>query len=308
MDDPENLSPFALPEEYALLGNPRRVMREVVALLGDLHQAVWRLGDELVSAGLPARAWRSDDAWLDLLSERLPALTLDEFITRLSRFAADGAAQLLHGDEQDIATFGELIAEWSEQASILRVVAHRLRLSGVSTQGEQRLAEALASARISAPLDRLFDALRDLAALQPFLAPLTRDEWDSLDFSEAPPEAKMAEPAPSLTDETTRPLTPEEARQTTQSFHRLRDFAPTQTAALDETAPVMAPNMANGAHQPITRLSDAAEALLASLPNSLRVPLRWAMTHRLATTLAVIVLLATGLIFVEYLAGAFVGR
>jgi len=178
-----------LPDEFAPLADVGEVMRETLSLMGDLRQATTRLGDALVEAGLPARDWRADDAWLDLLSERLPALSLDDYFTELARFAADMGPELLHGDRGDIGVFATTIAQYHESARTLRVVAQRLRLAGGRQRGDDLpLAEAIASPRVSAPLDRLTNTLRDLDSLSPFIVPLTRREWDDL--------ARPAPPAP----------------------------------------------------------------------------------------------------------------
>gem|GEM_PF-5602213 len=332
VDDPEQPSPFALPDEYAILADPQRVMREVVALLSDLHRATLRFGDALESVGLPARMWRSNDAWLDLLSERLPALTLDEYLARLARFAADKSLRLLHGDERDIAAFGELIDEWGEQAQTLRVVANRLRLAGAHGRQGQPLAEALVKPRLNAPLDRLIALLNDLKSLQPFLVPLTQREWETLDLSDAlddmPPdtltylrgnspaahaheEAQAAHDvnaqAPALRneEEAIRPLTPDETRQQSQSFRRLlRDFAPPPMTAEPSQTP--APAETDVSRSPTLRLAD--ERLIAALPGRLHAPARWVLAHRLIVTILVILALAIGLGIVNYLAHAYVGR
>ncbi|MFI5273244.1 MAG: hypothetical protein ACHQ4H_09470, partial [Ktedonobacterales bacterium] len=45
----------------------------------------------------PAREWRSDDALLRPLSDQLPAVTLDDLISRASEFAAGSGPYWLHG-------------------------------------------------------------------------------------------------------------------------------------------------------------------------------------------------------------------
>ncbi|MEO7003178.1 MAG: hypothetical protein ABI068_15300 [Ktedonobacterales bacterium] len=174
-----------LPDEYAALGDPRLVMRETLALVDDLRRCVKTLGDALVSAGLPARAWLGDDAMLDLLSGRLPALTIDDFLTALAEFAADTGPHLLHGGADDLASFADEVAQFREDSHTLRMVAQRQRYLRGAERDDLPLALALADARLGAPLDKLTGALRDLEALLPFLIPLTPDEWDSL--TEAPP-------------------------------------------------------------------------------------------------------------------------
>lgn len=358
-----------LPDEFAALADASEVMRETLALVGDLRQTITRLGDALVEGGLSAREWRDEDAWLDLLSERLPAISLDDFLTDLARFAADEGPNLLHGDASDIAAFAETVAQYHESARTLRVVAQRLRLAGAHERGaELPLAEALAGLRVSAPLDRLTTTLRDLESLQPFLAPLTRREWDALNRPTPPPapvpppaperpsgqlaplspaqserpsgqlapqpaperpSGRLAPPAPpeptssgrlrsqqasesppwpkrayasaqagDLAAEATRPITPQEARQTTQRFSRLRDFAPTQEVA---TTPTRGAAGRGAAPAPLT---GRPGALVARLPVGMRPPVAWAFHHRLLTTVVMIVALAVGVGVTAYLASA----
>ena len=353
-----------LPDEFAALADASQVMRETLGLVGDLREAITRLGDALVDGGLPAREWRNDDAWLDLLSERLPAVTLDDFLTELARFAADEGPNLLHGGADDLAAFAETITQYHESARTLRVVAQRLRLAGAHERGDELpLAEALASLRVSAPLDRLTTTLRDLESLQPFLTPLTRREWDALNRPAPPPppippspaperpSGRLAQPAPvqqerpsgpllpqpgperpsgqlapsasqapapapvasaslpqesppwpkrayaaaqasNLADEATRPITPQEARQVSQGFSRLRDFAPTQEV---EIAPI------SGSAAP---LAGRPGALVARLPVGMRPPVVWAFRHRLLATALIIALLASGVGLTAYLTAA----
>ncbi|HUY77551.1 MAG TPA: hypothetical protein VMV29_12330 [Ktedonobacterales bacterium] len=354
----------ALPDEFAALADASQVMRETLALVDDLREATMRLGDALVDGGLPAREWRDDDAWLDLLSERLPALSLDDFLTELARFAADEGPNLLHGDASDLAAFAETITQYHESARTLRVVAQRLRLAGAHERGaELPLAEALAGLRVSAPLDRLTTTLRDLESLQPFLTPLTRREWDALNRPAPPPppilpspaperpSGRLAAPAPAqqerpsgpllpqpgpdrpsgrlappamqspaqapvaptaqaqesppwpkrayasaqasnLADEATRPITPQEARQATQGFSRLRDFAPTQEVEIAPTG------------RSAAALAGRPGALVARLPVGMRPPMVWAFRHRLLATALIIALLASGVGLTAYLTSA----
>ncbi|MFI5274746.1 MAG: hypothetical protein ACHQ4H_17075, partial [Ktedonobacterales bacterium] len=93
----EDLTTQEAPDEYASLRDPRLVMPEVAAVLDELHQAITQLGNAISAAGLPAREWRSDDALLRPLSDQLPAVTLDDLISRASEFAAGSGPYWLHG-------------------------------------------------------------------------------------------------------------------------------------------------------------------------------------------------------------------
>src|SRR5262249_14736936 len=84
-----------LSEEYAALRDPRQVMPEASA----------QIGNAIATAGLTAREWRSADARLRPLSEQLPNVTFDDLITRAAEFAAGTGPFWLHGGPEEIEQF-----------------------------------------------------------------------------------------------------------------------------------------------------------------------------------------------------------
>src|SRR5258708_4611399 len=186
-DDLPNAAEDAIAsEDYAALDDPRLVMEEVVRLLGELHRAATRLGDAIVAAGLPAREWRTDDAFLGHLPGELPEITLDTLLTRLAEFAADMGPHLLHGGGGELAHFHDEALVLYDVIRPLRAFAQRQRMLPARERGEQPLWRALGDARVGTPLDLAVARLRDLDALVPFLAPLAPADWQTIEQPPAP--------------------------------------------------------------------------------------------------------------------------
>jgi hypothetical protein len=253
--------PNELDDEYAALNDPRAVMREVVGLLEQLHRATTRFGDALVAAGLPARAWLGPSGRLEQLPADFPDITLDELITRLAEFAAGIGPHWLHGDAHDLAQFHDEVTILVDVVRPLRVVAQRQRVLAPRDRSEVPLESTLGDARAGAALDRIYNALRDLDALGPFLAPLSPRDWEALapapkrrdapaspaaarsPASPAPP-ARAAVPAvpqppalpvmpapvgasaPPVPPVPPMPVAASTSAPAQQTFRRLRDFAP----------------------------------------------------------------------------------
>jgi hypothetical protein len=207
-----------LPDEYAALADRRTVMREVAAQLQELHAAVTRLGDALEGAGLPGRAWRSADARLRLLPAALPDITVDAFIARVAEFAAGKGPDRLHGDDADLELFHKEVAAIYGVAQRLQRVVQDLDGAPATNRRGARLARALGDGRVRAALDDIGQILGDFKALRPFMAPLTRQEWESSE--ERPSQAMVPAAPPSHRGlRETLPMPP------STSHTRLRDFA-----------------------------------------------------------------------------------
>lgn len=223
-----------LPDEYAALNDPPRVMAEVLRLLDELQRTDKRLGDALEVAGLPGREWRSEDARLSLLSEQYPDISVDDLLTRLAEFAAGHAPLWLRGDAGTIGRFREEVEILYGVLRSLRQTAQRQRMLPARDRGGLPLERALGDARVGTALDLAARDLRDLDSLGPFIAPLTSEEWQALDAAK-PPDATAATAggaaaeagaqspphapsAPASAPASSTPVTP--------SHTRLRDFAP----------------------------------------------------------------------------------
>jgi hypothetical protein len=208
----------SLPAEYAALADHRRVMLEVADELAELHATVTRLGDALEAEGLSGREWRSRDASLRLVARKLPDITVDQFVTRLAEFAAGKGPAYLRGGEGDLERFHGEVGAIHMVASRLHEITER-RSRGPKPQRPLRAVErAFASARVAAALGDVVTILEDFRALEPFMAPLARDEWD------ASVQARPAADSPAF----------EERRGSSQTLPmpaagpahtRLRDFA-----------------------------------------------------------------------------------
>jgi hypothetical protein len=118
-----------LPEEYAGLADRRAVMHEVTDVLAELHEAVLRVGNGIVGAGIPGRAWRSPEADLRLLSGHLPAITVDSLLARLAEFAAGMGPAWLHGDAAALERFRAEVATLHEWIRALGNAAQRMRVA-----------------------------------------------------------------------------------------------------------------------------------------------------------------------------------
>jgi hypothetical protein len=168
----------SLPGEYAALADHRRVMLEVADELAELHAAVTRLGDALEAEGLSGREWRSRDASLRAVARKLPDITVDQFVTRVAEFAAGKGPAYLRGDEGELERFHGEVGAIHTVASRLHEIAER-RSHGPKPQRPLRAVErAFASARVAAALDGVVSILEDFRALEPFMAPLSSDEWN----------------------------------------------------------------------------------------------------------------------------------
>ncbi|HLZ25515.1 MAG TPA: hypothetical protein VKQ30_25610 [Ktedonobacterales bacterium] len=242
--DQNDLGAAATDEDdaYEALNDPRRVMMEVVELVADLHRATTRLGDAIVAAGLPARAWRDADSRLLLLADQFPDITVDALITRLAEFAADTGPHWLHGDREAIAQFNDEASVLYGVVRPLRMVAQRLRMIPVRERGDLPLERTLGDARVGTPLDRVAALLRDLESLGSFIVPLSAEEWNPLvpEPHQSSPVSNVAAvtansinggviPTPPLAPGASLPVATPPAMQTSstsQPFRRLRDFMP----------------------------------------------------------------------------------
>jgi hypothetical protein len=168
-----------LPEEYARLADRRAVMHEAAEVVAELHESVVQLGDVIVGTGLPARAWRSPEADLRLLSGQLPAITVETCITRLAEFAAGLGPEWLHGDaaaldrfHAEVATLHDLVRSLGDAAQRMRVAPPHQRILPVEVVfGKQRVVTAIEEVTL---------ALSDLLALAPFMGPLSVMEWQAI--------------------------------------------------------------------------------------------------------------------------------
>src|SRR5689334_19534395 len=102
------------------------VMGVAVDLLADLHTATVELGNALVDAGLPQRAWRSEQATLRLLSPALPAITIAAFLTRLQQFTQRDGPRWLQGTRDELVVFHRGIVIVVNVARPLQEVVDRL--------------------------------------------------------------------------------------------------------------------------------------------------------------------------------------
>ncbi len=200
-----------LPDEYSDLSNPRLVIEEVVRLLGELHRASTRLGDAIVSGGLPAREWRSQAARLERISDEFPPITLDELLTRLAEFAAGTGILWLHGGGPELDRFQDETVVLHGVIKPLRSFAQRQRMLPARDRGSEPLWKALGDPLVGTPLDMVAKGLRDLDALAPFLAPVSAEDWKAIDAAQAkaapPPKAAPKAKAASSSQQAA-PVTP----------------------------------------------------------------------------------------------------
>jgi hypothetical protein len=166
-----------LPEEYAALGDRVQVMAEVVELVERVRVANTKLGDALVSAGLPARTWLSPNCELSLLSDQLPDVSLDALITRLAEFTAGTGPTWLRGGLAEIERFNDEASILAEVVRSLRLVAQRQRMLAPRERGDLAMLRALGDGRVGTQLDRMSAALRDLESLAPYIAPVAPEDW-----------------------------------------------------------------------------------------------------------------------------------
>ncbi len=223
------------PDEYAALDDPVLVMTEALRLVGELRRAADRLGDALVAAGLPARLWRTEDAWLPDLPGDLPEITLDTLLTRLAEFAADGGPHALREGAEGISHFSDETRVLYEAIRPIRAFAQRQRMLPARDRGDHPMWRALGDARVGTPLDLATNYLRDLDALARFIVPLAASEWDAVEAAlnpaarpgpEVVPNSAFAQPA--LPQDSTSAVRADEppalADAPPRPYRRLRDF------------------------------------------------------------------------------------
>jgi hypothetical protein len=142
--------------------------------LADLENATTALGEAFVAAGLPRRAWRSQQATLHLLSEALPAITLGAFLARLEDFAAHTGPAWLRGTHDDLEAFHEEVSVLSEVARPLLGAVRRLQRTlsfgrRRGTDPASSLQLALRHPRLQAPLTAIAEILSEFEARAPIL-------------------------------------------------------------------------------------------------------------------------------------------
>jgi hypothetical protein len=169
-----------VPQYEAALADTPRVMEEVLDAFTDLYDATKALGEALVDAGLPRRAWRSEQAALDLLSNVLPKIPIGAFLARLEEFATREGPAWLQGDHRDLAEFHEKVDILSDVARPLQDVAHRLQRAPAGPWTDHPLLRAMRQPRLQKPLDNIVEILGDFEALAPFMRPLTPEQWRAL--------------------------------------------------------------------------------------------------------------------------------
>jgi hypothetical protein len=154
--------------------DPFRLIRQALDLLADLENATAALGEALVVAGLPQRAWRSEQATLRLLSDALPDITLGAFLARLEDFAAHTGPVWLRGTYDDLETFHAEVVVLSEVARPLLGSVHRLQRA--PSLGRRRgkdpansLQLTLRHPRLQAPLTAIAEILSEFEARAPLM-------------------------------------------------------------------------------------------------------------------------------------------
>jgi hypothetical protein len=174
-----------VPQHDTALADTPRVMGETLDALADLYDATRALGEALVGAGLPRRAWRSEQTVLHLLSNTLPEIPVGAFLTRLEEFATREGPAWLRGDHRDLGEFHEEVDILSDVARPLQDVVHRLQHAQVDPRNEHPLQRVMRQPRLQAPLDTIVEILGDFEALAPFMRPLTPEQWRALPQSQA---------------------------------------------------------------------------------------------------------------------------
>jgi hypothetical protein len=166
-----------LSERSATLADPSRLMLEEFDRLDDLENATAALGEVLVAAGLPRRAWRSEQATLRLLSEALPAITLGAFLARLELFAARSGPAWLRGAHDDLKAFHAEVGILSEVARpLLGAVRGLQRTPSLGrrrgTDPARSLQQVLRHPRLEAPLSTIVEILSGFEARAPLMRAL----------------------------------------------------------------------------------------------------------------------------------------
>jgi hypothetical protein len=171
------------------------VMGMAVDMLADLHNATVELGRALVDAGLPKRAWRSEQATLRLLSPALPAITIAAFLSRLEQFAQRDGPRWLHGTRDELVVFHRGIVIVANVARPLLEVVDRLPPLPVGMLGRPRdnraLQHVLRHQALQAPLDTIVAMLNDLEDLAPSMRPLTPEQWRAVRQARRGPVARL---------------------------------------------------------------------------------------------------------------------
>jgi hypothetical protein len=254
-----------LPEAYAGLTDQHAVMHEADDVVAELHAEVLRLGEVIVGAGLPARAWRAPEADLRLLSGYLPAVTVDGLITRLAEFAAGLGPAWLHGDGAALGAFHAEVATLHDLMRSVGIAAQRMRV-------------APAHQRVVTVIEQVTLALSDLLVLAPFMRPLSAEEWGDAPLEPAADTGAVAEQEPILAPNPDEPA-PGPCAQGDDITLRLADTTKppagdAPTIRLRDTA--TKPASVDG---PTLRLRDYARTV--SLAVARGVPLAVAPTERL---------------------------
>lgn len=289
-----------LPEEYARLADRRGVMGEAAEVVAELHATVTRLGDAIAAAGLPARVWRSPEADLRLLADRLPDMTVDALISRLSEFAAGTGPDWLHGDRAALRQFHEEAANLDALMRALRVAAQRLRLAPAHERGDLPIEVAFCHVRVVAAIEQVSLALGDLVALAPFMGPLTAEQWASLSplepagatgaDAEGEPRLVLDQLGPAASVSAASPLAASPLVQPapgTATTLRLRDYA--RTAPLNPRA--ISARQTVAVPRSLRLVADLTEPLQRGVRALARVV---RMPARLVAVLGLILLLAAG--------------
>jgi hypothetical protein len=171
------------------------VMGMAVDMLADLHNATVELGRALIDAGLPKRAWRSEQALLRVLSPALPAITIAAFLSRLEQFAQRDGPRWLHGTRDELVVFHRGTIIVANVARPLLEVVDRLPPLPVGMLGRPRdnraLQQVLRHQALQAPLDAIVALLNDLEDLAPSMRPLTPEQWRSVRQARRGPVARL---------------------------------------------------------------------------------------------------------------------
>jgi hypothetical protein len=171
------------------------VMGVAVDLLADLQNATVELGRALVDAGLPKRAWQSEQAMLRLISPTLPAITIAAFLTRLEQFAERDGPRWLHGTREELTAFRKGVVIVANVARPLQEVVDRLPPLPVDMPGRPRdnraLQQVLRHRALQAPLNTIVAMLNELEALAPSMRPVTPEQWHAVSRGKHGPLARL---------------------------------------------------------------------------------------------------------------------
>jgi hypothetical protein len=289
-----------LPEEYAALGDRVQVMVEVVELVDRVRAANDKLGDALVSAGLPARDWLSPHCDLPLLSDQLPDATLDALITRLAEFTAGTGPTWLRGGLAEIERFNEEASILDEVVRALRLVAQRQRMLPARQRGDLAMLRALGDGRVGTQLDRMSAALRDLESLAPYIAPLDPNAWTRPPLAPEPKPGPAAPVASGFASAFAPPAAPASApapaSATSLTPHVVRAMPAPTDPAVHKSLGIRQKNLSRGVRQ--KNLSRRLTAAVAGVATQARAvgerlePQKWMVVAVTAVVLAA----ATGVV------------